>query len=137
MKIVWHNYCCSVSAEHFWWPAARKIRAFPGRTPYLGGVYGGAPQGPPHDTISYWVEEFLRAVYHQKRYGNHEPLRRFWTRRWWLCPGSPHDRSTDIEPDRIENDGVPLGLERRYIWREKLRGQNAPLTRNARGAGAG
>ncbi len=28
-----------------------------------------------------WVEEFLRAVYHEKRYGNHEPLRRFWTRR--------------------------------------------------------
>jgi lipoprotein-anchoring transpeptidase ErfK/SrfK len=27
---------------------------FSARTPYLGGVYGGAPQGPPHDTISYW-----------------------------------------------------------------------------------
>src|SRR5437667_10271083 len=24
------------------------------RTQYLGGVYGGAPSGPPRDTVSYW-----------------------------------------------------------------------------------
>ena len=24
------------------------------RTQYLGGGYGGAPAGPPHDTVSYW-----------------------------------------------------------------------------------
>jgi hypothetical protein len=27
---------------------------FSARTQYLGGVYGGAPAGPPRDTVSYW-----------------------------------------------------------------------------------
>src|SRR5437762_1341785 len=27
---------------------------FSAQTQYLGGVYGNAPAGPPHDTVSYW-----------------------------------------------------------------------------------
>src|SRR4029077_215211 len=27
---------------------------FSARTQYLGGTYGGAPAGPPRDTVSYW-----------------------------------------------------------------------------------
>src|SRR5919198_223309 len=27
---------------------------YSGNTPYLGGVYGGAQEGPPRDTVSYW-----------------------------------------------------------------------------------
>ncbi len=27
---------------------------FSARTQYLGGVYGNAPGGPPHDSVSYW-----------------------------------------------------------------------------------
>src|SRR5262245_66603251 len=27
---------------------------FSAKTQYLGGVYGGAPSGAPHDTVSYW-----------------------------------------------------------------------------------
>lgn len=27
---------------------------FSARTQYLGGTYGGAPAGPPQDTVSYW-----------------------------------------------------------------------------------
>src|SRR5260370_6823370 len=27
---------------------------FSTKTQYLGGTYGNAPAGPPHDTVSYW-----------------------------------------------------------------------------------
>jgi phage terminase large subunit GpA-like protein len=35
----------------------------------------------PGITWGKWVEEFLRAVEQTRRYGNHEPLKKFWTRR--------------------------------------------------------
>ena len=30
------------------------------RTQYLGGAYGGAPAGPPRDTVSYWDGDTAR-----------------------------------------------------------------------------
>lgn len=47
----------------------------------------------PGITWGQWVEEFLKAVAQHKRYGNNEPLRKFWSRRM----AEPWDESRHLQ----------------------------------------